>query len=425
MASLPVSGLLRKTTWIGLLIFAASVIAGETSAMKTLYEQHRWFELRDALKSSKNAPALYSGAVASAFNDVKKAEKDLNRAIEIAPNSEDAAEAHEMLGYLYARSGRYHEVIQQLDWIEKIKPGRSDIENIRKIYAAFSKHPDQFSAGQRSTSVRASVSREGVVLPVTIHGRTVHWLLDTDFNISAMSESEARSLGVVVDEVSAQAGDGGGGATKVRTAVVDDLAIGNTHVHSVGFLIVPDSQPPMDGLRLGRRGLVGFPVVFALQAIAWKSDGTFEIGFAPGRQSTPVGNLFLDGLSAVTRVKLEDHELDFILDTGNLAGTQLWKRFADDFGDLVKLHGAKRKQTVTEVGGSNEREVIVLPKIQLRVGGLDATLRSAPVFSKPVGDDFHHGLLGMDLLSQAREVRIDFRSMALQLDPGQRITHSK
>ena len=39
----------------------------------------------------------------------------------------------------------------------------------------------------------------------------------------------------------------------------------------------------------------------------------------------------------------------------------------------------------------------------------------ANVFSKPVGDSQFHGLLGMDVLSQAEEVTIDFRSMRLAL----------
>jgi Aspartyl protease len=119
----------------------------------------------------------------------------------------------------------------------------------------------------------------------------------------------------------------------------------------------------------------------------------------------------------VTRVQFEGKELDCIVDSGQDAGSQLWTRFANDFAALLKQRGTKSKQQVTLVGGSNERETIALPEIQLLVGGLNTTLRPAQVFSKPVGDDFHHGLLGMDMLSQAREVSIDFRSMMLELLP--------
>ena len=38
-------------------------------------------------------------------------------------------------------------------------------------------------------------------------------------------------------------------------------------------------------------------------------------------------------------------------------------------------------------------------------------LRPAQLFAKPVGNDYEHGLLGMDVYSQAREIVIDFRKM--------------
>jgi hypothetical protein len=88
-----------------------------------------------------------------------------------------------------------------------------------------------------------------------------------------------------------------------------------------------------------------------------------------------------------------------------------------DFDLFVKQHGTKSQQRVTQVGGSNLRETTMLPEITFRVGGLDATLRPAQVFSKPFGDDRHHCLLGLEVLSQAREVLIDFQSRSIELLP--------
>jgi hypothetical protein len=116
-------------------------------------------------------------------------------------------------------------------------------------------------------------------------------------------------------------------------------------------------------------------------------------------------------------VQLQRKTLDFALDTGNGAGTQLWSRFSEDFASLLKERGTKSTKKVTQVGGSKEREVIALPELRLVVGGLDTVLKPAQVFSRPVGDDSLYGLLGMDVLSQAREVRVDFRSMTILLLP--------
>ena len=56
-----------------------------------------------------------------------------------------------------------------------------------------------------------------------------------------------------------------------------------------------------------------------------------------------------------------------------------------------------------------------MPHLRLRIGGLDTVLQPANIFSTPVGNDIQHGDLGMDLLSQAADVTIDFQSMSLTL----------
>jgi hypothetical protein len=107
--------------------------------------------------------------------------------------------------------------------------------------------------------------------------------------------------------------------------------------------------------------------------------------------------------------------LEFVLDTGNQAGTQLWERFGRDFQRAVTEQGAKGTVRVTQIGGATDRDVVTIPDLRLIVGGKDLALTRGNVFSRPVGDDRFHGLLGMDVLSQATEVRIDFRSMTLTL----------
>jgi hypothetical protein len=407
----------QKALAVMLMLGSVTTASGKPT-LKFLYDQHRWFDLREAIKNNEqDVPELYLGAVASAFNNRENAEKYLRKTIDRAPDSKDAIEAHEMLGYLYARSGRYRDVVEQFDAMLRINPDRPDVKNVRSMYASFSRHPNQSIENYPATTISAEVGKDGIVLPVSIHGKTVHWALDTDLNVSLMSESEAHFLRVTVEGAPVQAVDTDANITSVRTSVVDELTIGHVTLRNVAFVILPDAQLPTDDLSPGNRGLVGFPVALAFQAIGWKSDGTFEIGLSTSPPANTAGNLFFDGFSPVVRVDFEGQNLDFILDTGNQAGTELWSRFAEDFAALIERDGTRGRQTLTGIAGSNERETTLLPQIGLLVGGLKTSLRPARIFSKPVGDDFHHGLLGMDVLSQAREVHIDFQSMTLRLLP--------
>jgi hypothetical protein len=83
-----------------------ATVAGEpdSSRLKSLYDEHQWFDLHDVIRHKK-APALYRGAVAYAFNDFHQAEINFRSVIRSAPHSEQAYEAHEGLSHLYLEYG--------------------------------------------------------------------------------------------------------------------------------------------------------------------------------------------------------------------------------------------------------------------------------------------------------------------------------
>ncbi|MGD1106864.1 MAG: aspartyl protease family protein [Terracidiphilus sp.] len=407
----------RTIALIPVLLIAALANAQTGDSLRSLYDQHRYFELRDAIKD-QNAPPLYLGAVASAFNDTKRAEKYLNRVIKLEPASDDAYEAHGQLAYLYARLGRNREVVQQFDRMLAMRPNSPDVQNMRPLFAGFSRYPDQSLGKKHSTKVSgATVSKDGLTIPVSIHGKALHWGVDTGANISVISEAEAQMLGLSISDEKAKFNDNNGGSVMVRTTVVDRLSIGEVEVRNVPFTVIPDSQPPFNDMPPGTRAILGFTFLSALKAISWTSDGIFEIGFNSGPNENKQADIWFDELSPVTRVRFQNRDLDFVFDTGNGAETQLWSRFSTDYASLLKDHGTKSTRKVTQMGGSQERDIVSLPELELQVGGFDTVLKPAEVFSKPVGNDSRYGLLGMDLLAQARKVKVDFRSMTVRLLP--------
>ena len=405
----------RTIALVAVMLIATLAQAQAGDSLRSLYDQNRFFELRDAVRN-QNAPPLYLGAVASAFNDSKSAEKYLGRAIRQEPGSDNAFEAHGQLANLYARLGRNREVVQQLDQMLAIKPNSSDVQNMRPLFAAFSRYPELSVGKKHETKVSgATVNKEWLTIPAVVHGKAVNWIVDSGANFSVISESEAQMLGLSIGSEKAVVHDANGGSATVRTAVVDRLSIGEMEIRNVPFMVIPDSQPPMSDLPPGKRAILGFTLLSALKAISWTSDGIFEIGFHSGPNENKQTNLWFDGLSPVTRVRFQDRGLDFALDTGNGAGTQLWSRFSEDYASLLKEHGMKSTRSVTQMGGLQEREIVSLLELDLQVGGFDTVLKPAQVFAKPVGNDSRYGLLGLDLLVQAHKVRIDFRSMTISL----------
>jgi hypothetical protein len=385
--------------------------APNDASLQQLYERHNWFELRDAL-AEKTAPALYAGAVASAFNRTADADRYLNRAVREASTPDAANEAREALLSLYMRLGRSSDTIGLLDDAIAAVPSREDFRNVRGLFGSLRRFPNQTARTGKGEPFPCAVSTAGVVLPVAVNGKAVDWLFDSGFSHSALSESEARLLGLRVESGTGEAGDFASGTTSTRLAVAPRVTIGDAELRNVPMLVFADSQPPWNEQPAGKRGTIGIPVAAALQGIHWTNRGACQWGANARRRAGADINLVFDGMTPVTRVQFEGRPLEFVLDTGNQGGTQLWQRFAQDFPALVS-RGQKSTKQVSQIGGSEERQIVVLPELRLRVGGFDSLLRPAHVFSKPIGNELQHGNLGMDILSQAADVTIDFQSMSL------------
>jgi hypothetical protein len=313
---------------------------------------------------------------------------------------------------MYLRTGRYADARQLIDEMLKTEP-RDDLKNVREVFGS----GPNMRVRRASASFACDVSPTGVLMPLTVNGARAEWLVDTGANVTIVSDAEATRLGLVIRDSKGRAADLAGGSTGVRTAIAPQVVIGSTRFEDVPFLVTPSTQMPWKELPSGRQGILGLPLVIALDSLRWTRTGMCHTGSAALQDSSSAGpsNLKYAGLHVISNVEVDGRKLEFILDTGNQAGTQLWERFGREFDALVKEHGRKGSATVTQFGGSAEREIILVPDVRLNVGGRAATLAQGKLFSKPVGDDRFHGLLGMDVLSQATEVTIDFRSMTLTL----------
>jgi Aspartyl protease len=381
--------------------------------LQQLYADHNWFELRAAIRGPAISP-LYAGAVASAFNKTADAEKLLKRAVREATAADVATDAREALINLYFRVGRTADAVRVVDEALAAAPSRSDFRNIQMLFGAFRGRRNQTARLGRGKPFSCTVTARGVYLPVDVNGHRVEWLFDSAFSTSALTESEAAMLGVQVQHTAGEAGDFTGATTKTRAAMIDRMTIGDAHLRNVLVLVFPDSQPPWNELPVGRRGTIGVPIAVALHAIRWALGGVCQVGVERARTRNADVNLAFDGLTPVTRVRLDGRFLDLVVDTGNQAGMQLWPLFAADFPELVS-RGTRSTRDVRQIGGASEQAVIAIPEIRLRVGGLERTLQPANVFSRPIGNDFQHGNLGFDIFGAAMEVSIDFDTMSLSL----------
>jgi hypothetical protein len=134
-------------------------------------------------------------------------------------------------------------------------------------------------------------------------------------HLSAISESEAKRFGLRVVAAPIKIGDVIGTEFDSRVAVADEVTIGLIQLRHVAFLVLSDSQPPFNQSKPGEGGLIGLPVVLALQRLVW-ADKKFEIGAKSLNAATPHADMCFDGQHPITQIQFGGRRLQVTLDTG-------------------------------------------------------------------------------------------------------------
>lgn len=397
--------------WCSLLLFTFCIdVHGDDSSLKSLYDGHRWFELRDFIEK-EGASAFYRGAVACAFNDLRRCDKKLRAVFNSAPRSDQAAQAHRILASAYFTHGKYKKALAQLDATLALRPTDSDALSDRPVIAILAESADQELAGRHTT-----VELRDGGLPFSINGVQATYWFDTGAELSVLSESEAKRFGLRIHPAPVKVGDVNGTQVNTRIAVADELSMGSVRLKHVAFLVLPDDQPPFNELSPGSRGLIGIPVLLAFERFAWGADKKFEIGPKSSNRSVPHANLCFDGNHPVVQVRYDNRTLVFALDTG-ASNTDLYPPFAAAFPELIRSAVKTDSYKMEGVGGATYMEAATLESLKFSIGGFPVALKSAGVLLKPTTDSskFFAGNLGIDLLQQVHKTTFDFKAMALTL----------
>jgi predicted aspartyl protease len=376
-----------------------------------LCEGHDWFQMRDKVAGG-GASLLCKGAVDASFEHRSAAERELKTVIRKMPHSASSYRAHAHLVSMYHREGRNRKALEQLNQMLAEKSDAEDVKAIHPMFEVLARNPDQTVASSRPSTLRTETIEGNLFLPVTASGITGYYIADTGANISAMCESEARRLGLKLEETSTKLGDINGTGSTMHLAVVPDMWIGKTHLKNVAFTIYPDANEPFVDLPKGHKGVLGIPVLIALGAFRVDKDNRVDILPGPATTSNKGLPVAFDAQNPTIQMSLNGKKFIFTLDTG-AERTELWPVFASAFPDLMRT-GIKKDHKITGISGSATHESIELPAVHFSLGK-DITLAPASVLANAdvPGSEWAGGNLGFDLVSQLTPITFDFRAMQL------------
>lgn len=249
---------------------------------------------------------------------------------------------------------------------------------------------------------------------VSINGHLQEAVLDTGANLSVVSASTAKRLGLR-PLGSANVGSSSRAAVSVQVAMADRLEFAGLDLANVAFLVLDDAQlqMPLPG-GYGIDAIIGFPVFRAMKRVRFDHGGTLLP--EPGtRNPERVRNLFLAGSDLFVDVRVGGIPAQLHLDSGG-NNSSLSPAFAQAHPQV--LHGLPRsRQRLAGAGGAAERGIALWPQVRVDVGDHSVVLPSLPVALGASGDARARGqgVLGNDVLNAFDHWTLDLEHMRLEL----------
>jgi len=436
----------------GLFIVALAIGSGSANAQRsappapppaapaswdTLYSQHRFFELRDALATSGGATGpdvqFYRGIVAHAFNDNDGAIASLAPLIDSMPRGfsrSHLAGAADALADSYARVFRYRE--SAATYRRALRFGRGAIDTAtRSLFTRRAERADALASvpPQRITwtaeSNTSPVPNDSVAFAAValINGAAPRVRFGVDagapFTIIDSTTAVSHNVQILKDSVRTIVG---GRTITARIGVVRSMNLGTARLANVVVVVAPDDSLQLIYMRYPVSGIIGLPVLSALGSVSLMRDGHIALS-SPGadNDSSTAPNMALADGAAVIAASYDTSRIALLLDS-RASRTLLYPSFVREFPK------ATRSATLTTYvgaelgGGVTSMPSYMIPGITLGVNGRPIRIGSVHALMRDVDSrtQFYAGALGQDALQTADRVTLDFSAMTLRLrDPPQ------
>jgi hypothetical protein len=408
-------------------IRASSPQSGDPySRLDRLYEDRRYFELRDSLSAMEGdrSPEMefFRGALDNAFNRLDSAIVRLRRYLEgetVATPRARAKDAWMLLANAYARTGQYRKSAEIHRKILKYHSEGIDAdektnhETQASLWSALADVPPQ-TVEVRGESVIPMMNHH---VPIHIKDRTYEVAYDTGASLSVLYRSAAEELGLGLYGSGFKTGSATGQWIDSRVTVVPEIRLGEAVIMNAVFLVIPDDYFPVHRVYpdVERRGLIGGPILTALREIIETREGKLLIPSKPVSRSAE--NMCFNGFKPVVEAFYGQARLMLCLDTGS-AVTFLYPPFFKRFKNGIEARSRLREITMGGVGSSRKVAVHVLDELAFRVGSRNISLSKIMVHTQETHSDSRHfdGVIGLDVLKTCARMIFNFESMSFILE---------
>ena len=212
-----------------------------------------------------------------------------------------------MIANMDFRKGRFHDALLEAKAAHAVNPDSEDLNNALPLFEALAESPDMQLVERRNSHLEMRGDGDGSRgLPMMIDGKEVTYGFDSGAALSAMGVSDAKMLGLKVRHVESDLTEASGKAIPgYDIAIANDLVIAGLHLRNVPFFVLRDTGEPWVHVPVGSRGVIGLPVLTAMQIVRWQHGAWFEFGKRERTKSPAAQNLLFHGVTAIVQVRVK------------------------------------------------------------------------------------------------------------------------
>jgi hypothetical protein len=394
-----------------------------TKQLDSFVEVQDYFKLKQHLSAKRNEltkehALYYEAIVLNLFNHLSES----NAKIEDVLHLESQHLTDTMLNklyktkllnhinlYEYKRAKEVSEHVlknyQQLDDSSEIQT----LENELNIWVSLENTPVQEIIKPSDVSFPMVKDKVGLFnVDVSVNENTKNFVFDTGANISVIKRSLVEELGFTYIESDFYVTAFTGEKVDSDLAIAPELNIGNLVFKNVVFLVLNDEDISFPQIDYYINGIIGFPVIEAMDEIRISKDNTI---FTP---KIPIDykqeNFALDGLTPIIAITCEKDTLSFGFDTGART-TTLYAPFYRKYKEAIEKDNQLETFQSGSAGGVLEFEGFLIDSIALSVVNSNATLKNIQLHKNDIKADVSnfYGNLGQDFIKKFDEMIISFK----------------
>lgn len=395
--------------------------------LQELVEQKDYFELKDTYdlheKQLPKVYRMYFGAILeTVFNHPAKSNELITELLKLDPQplSPDwlkriysiKLQNHiDLFEYAQAEKSSRFIVATYADLLDSAEV--DEYRNSQKIWEALKDAPKQQIIRKGDYYGKLNRDKMGLFRINSVFGAdSLSLIFDTGANFSVMQRSVAERLGLKLLNAQFKVTAATGHKVNSDLALAPEISFGGIQLKNVVFLVFDDQDLSFPQVDYHIEGIIGFPVIKAMEEIQIDKDDHLFVPQEPGKYENP--NFALDGLTPVVAVNYEGERLCFHFDTG-ATHTSLFPPFYKKYQNQIERKYKRETFTAGSAGGEMTLEGYRIRKLPLQIAGEKANLKNIRlnVNETGVGDDFY-GNLGQDFIQQFDAFIISFKFAAIR-----------